>query len=186
MLTLVNPPELFPVSLSQIKAHLRLDHAEEDEYLEHLNRVATQLIQIYLGRSLIKQTWCLTWQQSNDSIQGLTKRLMKPARIPLKFSPILALKSVNLVEKEEKKKINRYFLNLSGVVPYLEVSSFFSMVEVIYDAGFGDYPNDVPAPIQQAIIATITEFYETRETVSVPANNYVQGLLQPYRVTRLL
>ena len=186
MLTLVEPPAFLPVSLSQIKAHLRLDHADEDDYLTHLNEVATQLIQVYLGRSLIKQTWSLIWKQPESCPLRLTKRLMKPAQIQLKFPPLLSLKSVHFLDGEKKKKIDRYFLNLFSLVPYLELSSFFEIVEIVYEAGYGERPNTVPAPICHAIMATITEFYETRETVSIPANNYVQGLLQPYRITRLL
>lgn len=185
MLTLLEPSPLDPVSLSQVKAHLRLDHAHEDEYLRHLMRVSAQLIQVYLGRSLLKQKWQLIWQKKPTDRPGATVPLEKPTLIELPNPPLVDIHAVNIVTPDGKKPLKRYSLSWRGDVPMMAVGSCYDCVEVIYEAGFGATPADIPAPIVQAILTTVAEFYETRENVSVPANNYIQGLLHPYRVIRL-
>lgn len=187
MLTLVKKGDLSPVSLSQIKTHLRLDHSDEDEYLIQLIETATQLVEAYLGRSLMRQTWELLWQKSCDTPARLTPQHAKPTRIALKFPPFIQIIHLeSMLENNQLIPIKRYEIDVMHDMPFLVIGSIYEKVRVVYESGYGGYPHDVPGPIRQAIMATVTEYYENRGVVSVPTNNYVQGLLQPYRTTRLV
>ena len=62
--------------------------------------------------------------------------------------------------------------------------------EVAFTAGYGDEPEDVPAPIRQALLLLVAHWFERREPVvlgaapqEVPAT--VAGLLLPYRRLKL-
>ena len=48
-----------PVTLAEVKAHLRLDHASEDELLGGLIRAAREEVERATGLALIDQDWRL-------------------------------------------------------------------------------------------------------------------------------
>lgn len=52
MLGLLNAPDKDIVTLKEVKAHLRLDSEEEDQYLSSLILAAIDYVERYLGRSL--------------------------------------------------------------------------------------------------------------------------------------
>lgn len=63
-------------------------------------------------------------------------------------------------------------------------------IEIDLVAGYGDEPEDVPAPIRQALLLLVAHWYEYRDPIevgspdaSVPA--VVSDLLAPFRVARL-
>ncbi len=54
-----NLPEKEIVTLTEVKAHLRLDSLDEDEYLSSLVAAAIDYVQQYLGQSLDEFVDCL-------------------------------------------------------------------------------------------------------------------------------
>jgi hypothetical protein len=71
MLTVLKPAEIEVVSLVEVKAHLRLDHSFEDDYLLMVIQAATQSVETYLGKSLISRTWQLLWQPDKGGGEGM-------------------------------------------------------------------------------------------------------------------
>jgi uncharacterized phiE125 gp8 family phage protein len=78
---------------------------------------------------------------------------------------------------------------LNGALP-ASVPRALNAYEVFFTAGYGDEPEDVPAPIRQALLMLVAHWFERREPVvlgaapqEVPAT--VAGLLLPYRRLRL-
>ena len=59
-LTLVTAPATYPVTLAELKSHLAIDVATEDTRLTSLIAAATDLCEIFTGRSFVTQTWKLT------------------------------------------------------------------------------------------------------------------------------
>jgi len=55
--TLVTGPSYYPVSLSQAKNHLRVDHTDDDDYIRGLIVSATDDLERILLRRLVTQTW---------------------------------------------------------------------------------------------------------------------------------
>lgn len=55
--TLVTPPVYFPVTLTEVKKHLRVDYTNDDVYLQALIVAATAKAEQYLRRRLVTQTW---------------------------------------------------------------------------------------------------------------------------------
>jgi len=54
---LVTSPAAFPVTLTEAKAHLNVDHSDHDVYIRTLIRSATGKAEQYLHRRLVTQTW---------------------------------------------------------------------------------------------------------------------------------
>jgi uncharacterized phiE125 gp8 family phage protein len=59
-ITTVTPPEVEPVDLALAKAHLRIDHDEEDDLIRAWIGAARQLTEEYTGRRWVTQTLRLT------------------------------------------------------------------------------------------------------------------------------
>lgn len=185
MLRVIRVTTGFPVTLEMVKAHLRVDHGEEDEYLLALIETATHRVEAYLERSLFTRRWSYLWQKSQESLALLSRKIVKPEQIPLKMGPVNEILSVSVIEKDERRKPIRYMVDWRGAMPSVLISREHAVVEIVYEAGYGTRPTDVPPPVRQAIMETVAEFYDNRGAIEVPANRHVQGLLQPYKVRGL-
>jgi uncharacterized phiE125 gp8 family phage protein len=179
MLTLLKGSEIDVLSLAEVKAHLRLDHASEDDYLHTLIQATTVSVENYLGKSLISKTWKLVWHLPQGEVTELVK-------IFLPHPPLLEVVSVNKVfANDRKQQIKRYFLDMSYSLPKLVCASSYEPIEITYRAGYGDYPKHVPASIRQAILLKIADFYENRTTSCYEKTsnqeNLFKELLAPYR-----
>lgn len=75
MLTLLKDSEIDVVSLAEVKAHLRLDHAEDD-YLTTLIKSATNYVENYLGKTLISKTWRVIKQFNEEKGLGLQEVIL--------------------------------------------------------------------------------------------------------------
>jgi len=59
-LTLITAPAALPVSLTELKAHCRIDSSDFDTYLTQLLNAATRHVEEICWRALITQTWKIT------------------------------------------------------------------------------------------------------------------------------
>jgi uncharacterized phiE125 gp8 family phage protein len=187
MLTRLKKTDTQPIGLAEVKAHLRLDHSEEDEYLNRLIQAATEHVEQSLGRSLLKQTWEVIWQKNKSSQVTLTSFGTSCIEIPLPYPPILQIAEVNeLMPGDQKKIIRRYMLDTQRDIPHLVLADTVEAVQIVYTAGYGEWPTTVPWPIRQAILHLVTDWYENRINGGTQINSMVDVLLKPYRVMRLV
>jgi uncharacterized phiE125 gp8 family phage protein len=62
-----------PVTVSEVKSHLRLQHASEDDLIAGLIRAAREEVERATGMALIDQTWRLVldrWPRGVDAPPG--------------------------------------------------------------------------------------------------------------------
>ena len=186
MLTRLLPPETLPVGLDEVKAHLRLDHSHEDAYLTTLISAATNVIEEYLGRSLLTQTWRRVWQMEKPYPPHLSLPTDDICRATLPYPPIKKIIAVNRLRQDGSRlPIRRHCLETNHQVPTLAFAQVPEAVEIDYEAGYGDYPADIPAVIRQALLMTVADFYETRDSGALPKNSLIAEILSSYRVIRL-
>ena len=82
MLHKLEASPILPITLTQVKDHLRLDYAEEDEYLTFLIQSATEAVQNHIGRSLMLQTWQKIYYQD----QKYSNQISRQPRLPILLS----------------------------------------------------------------------------------------------------
>lgn len=167
---IVTAPVESPVSLEMVKAHLRIDHSDEDMTLQIYVDAATEFLagpHGILGKALVTQTWRQSYAVFTD-----------PLLLPEFPAPIQSIEGVgyydtgNLTQTLDPAVYSfvsdiflgpHIVLNAGQAWPATYARSDAVGVRII--AGYGD-PASVPRPIVQAILLLAGEFYCNREVTS--------------------
>lgn len=181
-------PAEHPVTLMEAKAHLRVEHSEEDLLITNLISAATSHLDGWtgtLGRCLVTQTW------RQDYI-GFCSKL----RLPL--HPVASVVSVNYIDSlgaNQSLPNTEWQLLADNLGPYVALNAGKAwpvtgaaalVASVTYAAGGS--PSAIPSAIKQAILLIIGDWYRHRETVAVGVaterlglSATVSALLAPFR-----
>jgi hypothetical protein len=172
MLQILHPAEIDVVSVSEVKAHLRIDHDIEDSYLLNLVQAATDYIENYIKQSLIMRTYI--YRTENVNIENGMRKINLP------MGPIHEIVSIHgaVTENIFDKIINRYVKCEGGICIG---ENFTQPIEIAYRAGLGIYPKHIPAAIKQAILMIVNDIYENRLGFSMEKSSFVRELLAPYQ-----
>ncbi len=189
LIKLTNADQL-AVSLQQVKAQLRLDHADDDDHLIHLIKSATAWVENAVGKCLLKKDWCQIWKRKEGSANSGISGYQDPKRVfYLGKGPVLGIKSVTMVSvNHHRMDIQLFTLHewegrASIRLKYPLPDSHH--LEVVYSAGFGDRPDDVPPDLRQALLIYVSSLYEHRTGIDRADLLCLYGLLSPYRSMRL-
>jgi uncharacterized phiE125 gp8 family phage protein len=185
-LTLITPPAEDPMSLAEIKAHLRVTHGDEDALILRMLRAATHAIENRAHVSMIRQSYRLT----RDRAPGSVINLPRP--------PLISVESVAVIQKggaltpvdDDLYEIDPGRpgrLKFRGALPWTDRT--LGSLRIEFTAGFGDDAAAVPPELKLALSAMVAHFYENRDggdpnRVFTTAP-YVDGLIAPYREVRL-
>ena len=189
-------PATEPVSVSELKAHLRIDSAADDAALASLITTARLQIEAALSLALITQSW--TWT---------IDRWPPRASVELPLAPVQTIISVTAAHADETlvaMSPTNYILDgLSNSARLIAKTSWpqpgvrAQGIEIKLIAGFGTAAADVPAAIRQALLVLVAHWYSHRDTAdgcgatatnqakSGPLPSAVNDLLAPYRRPRL-
>lgn len=155
-------PAQEPVSLTEAKLHLRVEHDEEDALIGALIIAAREQAEFLTGQRLITQTWTV----SVDSPQAV---------------PLYGLTPIQSVSADGVS------IAIDGLLPpTLTVDAPGSVTLV---CGFGN-ADDVPASIRQWMLLRLGALYEQRESIGAsntmiaPLHSFADALLDPYIVPR--
>lgn len=174
-----------PITLAQIKCHLRLEHADEDEYLGFLIQGATEAVQHHIGRSLMMQTWQKVYYQEQSYKNQISKHPVLPNLISLPYPPFVKITQMMGCKKGQiPQEIKHYQLKFRGDLAVVKIDQSFVKVDVIYEAGYGDRPEAIPADIRQVILQMVGLFYQKRQLFPLTDEPYLASLMQPYRILR--
>lgn len=175
------------VDLQQLKAHLRLSDSDiaDDPIVAGLVKTAIEACERYTGRALITQTWTAyldAWPRTpNDDNyweglrQGPTTILTNPARgVELNHSPLQSITSIKTYNDSDTATVynsSEYFVDdstepgrvvLRTTAAAPTTTRAANGIEIIYVAGYGDDPDDVPEGLRQSILAYVSHMYEHR------------------------
>lgn len=171
ILTRAAEPINEPVTVDELKAHLRVDGDSEHDYIAMLITAARQYVETTLRRTLTPCSWELVTEAGVDAIY-------------LPMPPILAVSSVT----DENNEAVSHSLTMAGAVKLTGASG---LVKIAYTAGMAaadDAANvqrdKVPAIYRHAIKLIAAHLYENREDVIVGAGITASQL--PSGVDRLL
>jgi len=184
-LTLNTAPTVEPVTVGEIKAHLRIDHGDQDDYLETLITAARQACESATRRALVEQTWKMYLDAFPAAI--------RPPRPPLRS--VSSLQYVDTDGNTQTLDSGQYDVDTDrepGEVReaygccWPSTRDHPNAVIVTFKAGYGTDAASVPAPVKHAIKLLAAHLYEHPESVVVGmiAAELPQGveyLLAPYR-----
>ena len=181
-------PDVEPVTLAEVKEHLRIGHASEDELLSGLIRAGRDEVERATGIALISQTWHLAldcWPRN-----GRVHLMRHPVRTVLSVTAYGAEGEVSLIDPAS------YQLDPLSRPARLHFderpapSRMMNGIEIDFKAGFGEAGTDIPDVLRRAILVLTAHWYEFRGVLgyeSQPAY-YPAGyerLIAGYRTRKL-
>lgn len=183
-LELIAPPAAEPVALAEMKAHLKIEHSDEDALIAGFAAAARRAVEARGGLALIAQGWRLT--------------LGRPPQgaIALPRSPVFALDGVFLLAKGGAAEpvdptLYDYEIGPRGRLVLSGVSwpaRLVGAVRVDFTAGWAG-ASSVPEELKLAVKMLAAHFYENREGAAAErvfaTPLAVDALIAPWRELRL-
>ncbi|MDD9910838.1 MAG: head-tail connector protein [Ahrensia sp.] len=155
-------PAVEPLTLAEVKAHLRIDHDHEDTLLADTLSAARQYAETMSGQRFITQQWR---QYESEMPQNRC--------VALHLSPVQSVVAVTAFDREGVPQVlaqEDYVLEREGLT--LTLSSAVSHdvtangLEVDLQVGIGDAAGDIPQLIKRAVLMLVAHWYEFRGAVS--------------------
>ena len=183
-LALMTPPSEEPVSLAELKAHLRVEHGDEDALISSLARAARRAVEARGGLALVAQGWRLWLDRPPEGAIALPR------------SPVFSLDAVSTVDTAGAilavdPALYDYEIGPRGRVVLsgaIYPSRAISGLRIDFTAGWAD-ASSVPEELKLAVTMLAAHFYENREgaaaerVFAVP--QAVDALVAPWRELRL-
>lgn len=181
--TLVTGPAAEPISVDELKEHLRIDDNYDDAYLLGCIKAARVWFEGQTKRGLITQTWDYAidndWPWKNGA----------PC-IVLPLNPVASVTSITYVNEAASSPLpilaaSDYIVvarqHGSYIAPEYDVS--WPTVRSVPDAivvRFVVGESEVPDDIKMALMVLAGHYYENRET-AIGAPKSIEPLISPYR-----
>jgi hypothetical protein len=185
-LTVVVAPAVEPVELATIKAHLRVDHDLDDDYIAGLVAAARELVESRTGRALVTRTLELAldgfpagggyWYRRNRECPTLENFLPTAGGpIPLPTPPLDAVESISYLDADgvTTRVLDPSTYRVSRSDPasvrpapgqsWPATSAEPESLTIRYRAGWP--AANVPARAKQAVLMLVGHWYENREAV---------------------
>lgn len=187
-LEIITGPASEPVSLDEAKAHLRVDHDDEDALIARLVKNARETAERHTGRAFIAQSWKLwrdCWPQNGSGAIEIPK------------PPLIAVTGVVVTSRsgaETTLSSDAYIVDRASVPGRLvpkETTVFpvdlaeANAIALSFEAGYGASASDVPAAIRTAILNLVAHQYEQRGNAPAQPPAETLALLAPFRVIAL-
>ena len=156
--TRLSEPAVEPLSLSEVKTFLRIDHNNEDKLLNDIVKAALIVAEEQTGRSMITQSWRISYDDC------------PPQALDLTHGPIQSITSVKVIAEDGSETTidsSHYHVNSVQDLIFNTVPSGHQ-VQIDYVGGFGDAASDVPRDITQAMLMHIAHLYEHRDAMTPP------------------
>lgn len=181
-------PNEEPVTLADMKTHLRVTHSEDDAYIEALIGAARAVCEQRAGLCLLTQTVDIIaddWPDEDDAvlpvhpIQSVTHLKYYDAANALQTCASTVYQVITL------GAASRIFVAFGQVWPVSYSRPDAVTLRVV--AGYGASGDAVPLPIRQWIMLHAAALYEQREAVldgqtTAQLSPLLDGLLDRYRV----
>ena len=184
--TLIAGPALEPVTLEDVKAHLRVDHDDEDDLLSAAIVAARTHVENATRRALIEQGWRIHLD-----------RWPRQRMLRLPIAPLITVDEIRVRTGDGPTVVDAedYAVDAASVPGRLVVSGDVTSpaartpgaIEIDVTAGYGPLAAHVPSPLRHAVMMLVTHWYEQRGAVvdgrvgeTVPLD--FAALIAPYRI----
>lgn len=184
-ITIVTPPESEPVSLSEAKLFLRVDHNAEDDLIATLISAAREAVEAGCGRALITR-------RVRESLDIWRREAAQGAVLGL--GPVTNVVAVRLIAENGAQSVidpERYRLEGNRDRPRLVFPPGLPAtlrsaggIEIEYDCGYADEAADLPVALRLATLQIVASLYELRQGENgVPES--ARALMRPFAPARL-
>jgi uncharacterized phiE125 gp8 family phage protein len=187
-LYLFTPPALEPVTLAEAKQHLRVTHADDDDFIAKLIAAARRQVEMRTALRLISQQWKFTldcWPEDGIILIPLT--------------PVSAVNEIKSFGNDDQETIidpSHYFLDAAshparvafrqGRAPQTP-GRIINGIELTVTAGFGATPAAVPQELKQAMLLMLGNWFANRGEAEPDSSMPLLAieLLRPFRTRRI-
>ncbi len=178
-LTLTTPPTGEPITLAELKAHLRLSDASEDALLEGLALAARQMVEAQANLAIMRQSWAYEIDAA---------RIAGGYDIDLPLAPFVAVDAITAHSAKGAGSPvapdlytvqggNRGVIQLRQPVPNSE------RLTIDFTVGWAS-ADDAPGPLRLAVKQLAAFWFEHREADCSMIDG-VAALIAPWRRVRL-
>ena len=166
-LTRTTAPAVEPVTLSEAKAHCRVDTSTDDAYIGTLITAAREWVEEYLDRSLIHQQYVMRLDSFPYEFE-----LPRPPMAAAGTTTAVAVTYTLGDDSTATLSATEYRVDRNstpGVVRQLRAGTWpanlddQNAVTVTWWAGYGATGSSVPAAIRHAILMLVAHWYESRQ-----------------------
>ena len=204
-ITVVTEPTTDPLDVQDVKNFLRLDENEDEMYVRSLIGSAREYVESYCNISLINRTlkFSLDYLYEVDVPLWEGTRLgpditIRKTVIDLPNSPVSSVTSITTFDDADTGTVfaaSKYYVDTSAKPARVVLRNgetwptalrVGNAIEIVYVAGFGSSPRQVPESIRLAMLQYIAFMYEHRgdfERFPAPTMpSSVDTLLMPHRI----
>jgi uncharacterized phiE125 gp8 family phage protein len=171
----VTPPLSEPFTLAEAKLYLRVDGNEEDALITDLITAAREAAEEYLRRSLMTQSWKLSFDDYT------------PDEVMLPRGPVQSVTSVKQLElygASTQIEPAQYYLTPAADMLTFDATAYAHRIEIQYSCGYDD-ATDIPKPLKYGMLAHMAAIYEQRGDGDAAMPRQAIALYAPFREARL-
>lgn len=171
------------LSLKEVKDFLNVTNTAQDQIIVSLIYAATELVEKYLNRALITQTY----SYSIDRYPPCDK-------LKLMYGPVQSITSITSTLTDASTEVfssDNYYLANADTDPAISLNynaiwpSYVLQptqgVTIVYVTGYGDTADDVPQGIKSSMMALIANLFENREDEMVELPQLIKTMLHQYK-----
>jgi uncharacterized phiE125 gp8 family phage protein len=161
----VDAPLVEPISLSEVKAQMRIEHSDDDTLINRLIDVSIAYVDVLgvLGKAMITQKWA-QWLEPNP-----------PREVHLKLTPVQSVTAVKyydtngVLQTDTLSNYEVFGLSDHSVIQpktgftWPTTQQRHDAIRIEYEIGYGDAASDVPATVRHALMMLVAYHYENRE-----------------------
>lgn len=209
-LKLVTPPDHFPVTVAEAKAHMALEHNDDDDTISGFIATAVEAAQLILGRQLVAASYELQLSQFPAAHCWGQKPRENHNAIDLPNPPLIEVTSVTYLDADGLRQTlpaERYTVDVDSLVGNIlpayglawPAARFYpGSVRIAYSCGWPMDDNTRPPvwtgpkSIKTWIMVRVATMYENRESIvtgqaaaELP-RSYVDGLLDAHRIYKVV
>lgn len=184
---LLTAPAVEPLSLTEAKAFLRVEHSADDELIAALAAGSRIHVETQTRRALITQSWRIVidcWPEDG--------------RLPVRPAPLQDVTAARVYDFDGHARMldtQAFVLDPAGATlafaPWAlpQPGRLAAGIELDVTVGYGDAAIDVPEPLRQAIRLLVGHWYENRGLAALGTVTVLPGtvaaLIAPYRMVSL-
>lgn len=194
-LTLLTPPAAEPVSLAEAKTRLRIGDDAHDAAVTLWIKAARERVERDTGRALLSQVWVERRDGWTGDGQPDGRMMAFGTRFRLLRPPLIAVEAVTIYDAEDAPSEwdpAAFFVDaasdpgriaLRHGEDWPQPGRATGGIEIRFRCGYGDSPEDVPAPLREAVLQLVAAMADGGPETGMPAS--AASLIAPYRSVRL-